>query len=98
MDDITALSRTGITVNLDADMAERVRQIAGDENLSVEDHIRLLIERDLRTRDEAEQVIHVFVAPELQGQPPGPVGREEDESDSDYARRSEALDILFGVR
>lgn len=93
-----ASDRTGITVRLAADTRDRVQRIAAMEHRSVAGYVAMLIERDLHARDEAERVITVFVAPELEGQPMGIVGREEGESDEDYARRAEALDTLFRAR
>ena len=98
MSETATPARTGLTVRLDPEARERVQRIAAHEHRSIAGYIQMLIERDLHARDEAERVIHVFVAPELEGKPPGPVGREEGESDAEYARRAEALDILFGVR
>jgi hypothetical protein len=45
-----------------------------------------------------QPIILVFVAPELRDSPVGAVGREEGETDDEYARRAEALDTLFGAR
>jgi hypothetical protein len=96
MADTTNLTRAGITVRLDPDVRDRVQRIAAHERRSVAAYVQMLIERDLRARDEAERVIHVFVAPELDGVPFGPVEREEGESDERYAARAEALRILIG--
>jgi hypothetical protein len=46
----------------------------------------------------AQPILLVFVAPELRDSPVGAVGREEGETDDEYARRAEALDTLFGAR
>jgi hypothetical protein len=96
MNDTTTLSRTGITVRLDPETRDRVQRIATHEHRSVAAYVQMLIERDLRARDEAERVIHVFIAPELEGVPFGPVEREEGETDEQYEARAEALRILFG--
>ena len=98
MNDTVAPARIGVTIRLDPDVAERVRRIAAHEHRSVAGHIQMLIERDPQARDEAERVIHVFTAPELQGQPLGTLIREEGETDERYASRTEALRILLGGR
>jgi hypothetical protein len=89
-------ARRRISVQLDPDVRERVRRIAAFEYRSVADYARMLVDRDLHARDEAERCIYVFVAPELKGLPPGLVGHEEGETDERYAARSETLRILFG--
>jgi hypothetical protein len=55
-----------------------------------------LMEREIRARDEAERVIRVHVAPELQGQPFGEPDGRPGESNRSYARRSKTIDTLFG--
>jgi hypothetical protein len=98
MDDTLASARTGITVRLASDVAERVRRIAAHEHRSVASHIQMLIERDLQARDEAERVIHVFVAPELEGEPLGTLQREDGETEERYASRVDTLRVLLGGR
>src|ERR1700733_10134041 len=98
MADTTSLTRTGITVRLDPDVRDRVQRIAAHEHRSVAAYVQMLIERDLHARDEAERVIHVFVAPELEGVPPGILVREDGETDERYAERAETLRILTGER
>jgi hypothetical protein len=46
--------------------------------------------------DEAERIIHVFTAPELQGEPPGTLVREAGETEDRYTRRAETLRTLLG--
>jgi hypothetical protein len=58
----------------------------------------MLIERDLQARDEAERVIHVFVAPELEGEPLGTLQREDGETEERYASRVDTLRVLLGGR
>ena len=96
MNDTTNLSRTGITVRLDPETRDRIQRIATHEHRSVAAYLQMLIERDLRARDEAERVIHVFIAPELGGEPPGTLVREAGETDARYAERAETLRILLG--
>lgn len=96
MADTTSLSRTGITVRLDPDVRDRVQRIATHEHRSVAAYVQMLIERDLRARDEAERVVHVFTAPELEGVPPGTLVREDGETDAQYAQHAETLRILLG--
>jgi predicted transcriptional regulator len=98
MSQIDAPTRTGSTVRLDRETRDRVQRIAALEHRSVAGYVQMLIERDLRARVEAERVIHVFVALELADASLGKVGRETGESDEDYNRRAEALDMLFGSR
>jgi hypothetical protein len=97
MSDAEAPARSGTTVRLDAATRERVQRIAAFEHRSIAGYVRMLIERDLQARDEAERIIRVFVAPELVGRPLGVAGREQGESEEDYARRATALDTLFGA-
>jgi hypothetical protein len=94
MNDTT--SRTGITVRLDPDVRDRVQRIATYEHRSIAGYLQMLIERDLRARDEAERIVHVFIAPELEGEPPAALLREENESDERYVERTEALRTLLG--
>jgi hypothetical protein len=96
MTDTTNVTRPGITVRLDPDIRDRIQRIAAYEHRSIAGYLHMLIERDLRARDEAERVIHVFTAPQLEGVPFGPVEREEGETDERYEARAEALRILFG--
>lgn len=98
MREADAPPRAGLTVRLDAATRDRVQRIAAFEHRSVNGYVQMLIERDLQARDEAEQVIHVFVAPELADAPPGTLLREPGESDERYAERSQALRILLGGR
>src|SRR5450631_1185171 len=96
MNDTVNLTRPGITVRLDPKVRDRVQRIAAHEHRSVAAYVQMLIERDLRARDDAERVIHVFVAPELEGEPPGTLVREAGETDERYAERAETLRILLG--
>jgi hypothetical protein len=98
MSEAEAPSRAGITVRLDQATRDRVQRIAAFEHRSIAGYVQMLIERDLQARDEAERVIHVFVAPELANEPIGTVGREDSECDEDYAARASALDTLFNAR
>lgn len=98
MSEAEAPSRTGITVRLDPATRDRVQRIAAFEHRSISGYVQMLIERDLQARDEAERVIHVFVAPELADETPGTLLREAGETDERYAERSEALRILLGGR
>jgi hypothetical protein len=95
MNDTANLTRTGITVRLDPEVRDRIQRIAAHEHRSIAGYVQMLIERDLHARDEAERVIYVFTAPELEGATVGPVEREEGESDERYQARAEALRILF---
>jgi hypothetical protein len=90
------LTRSGITVRLDPEVRDRIQRIAAHEHRSIAGYVQMLIERDLHARDEAERVIYVFTAPELEGVPFGPVAREEGETDERYDARAEALRVLFG--
>ena len=96
MNDAPALARTGITVRVDPETRDRIQAIAAHEHRSVAGYVQRLIEQDLRARDEAERIIYVFTAPELEGEPFGPIDREEGETDERYKARAEALRILFG--
>jgi predicted transcriptional regulator len=89
-------ARPGVTVRLDPEAHERLQQIAKAEHRSVAAFLERLIERELRARDEAERVIRVHVAPELQGQPFGEPDRRPGESDRSYARRKKTIAALFG--
>ena len=90
------LTRPRITVRLDPAVRDRILHIAAHEHRSVAGYIQMLIERDLRARDEAERVIYVFTVPELEGVSVGPVQREDGETDARYAERAEALRNLLG--
>ncbi|MSP01062.1 MAG: hypothetical protein EXR07_08450 [Acetobacteraceae bacterium] len=96
MSDTAKLTRPGITVRLDPDVRDRIQRIEAGEHRSIAGYVQMLIERDLRARDEAEPVIYVFTAPELEGEAPGILQREEGETDERYEARAEALRILFG--
>jgi hypothetical protein len=84
-------------VRLDPATRDRIQRIAAFEQRSISGYVQMLIERDLQARDEADRVIHVFVAPELGNEPFGTVGREEGERDEDYAARASAFDTLFNA-
>jgi hypothetical protein len=98
MSDTTTPTRTGVTVRLNPEVRDRIQRIAADERRSVAGYIQMLIDRDLHARDEAERVIHVFTAPELEGEPPGTLVREEDETGERHAKRAETLRTLLGGR
>ncbi len=92
----TPSARPGVTVRLDPEAHARLQQIAKAEHRSVAAVLERLVEREIRARDEAERVIRVHVAPELQGQPFGEPDRRPGESDRSYARRKKTIDTLFG--
>jgi hypothetical protein len=96
MTDTVNLTRPGITVRLDPEVRDRIQRIAAHEHRSIAGYVQMLIERDLRARDEAERIIYVFTAPELEGEPPGTLAREAGETDERYAERAETLRILLG--
>ena len=77
-------------------MRNRIQQIASAEHRSIAGYLQMLIERDLRARDEAERIVHVFTAREPQGEPVGTLIREDDETDDRYASRAETLQTLLG--
>jgi predicted transcriptional regulator len=89
-------ARPGVTVRLDPEVHERLQRIAKAEHRSVAAFLERLVECELRARDEAERVIRVHMAPELQGQPFGEPDRRPGESDASYARRKKTIDALFG--
>jgi hypothetical protein len=89
-------ARTGVTVRLASEAHDRLRRIAEAEHRSVAGYLELLVERELTGRDDAERVVHVHVAPELAGLPPGAIHREAGESQTRHARRRVALNKLFG--
>jgi predicted transcriptional regulator len=91
-------ARPGVTVRLDPEAHARLQQIAKAEHRSVAAVLERLVEREIKARDEAERVIRVHVAPELQGQPQGEILRQDGESDAAYARRSATIKKLFGER
>jgi predicted transcriptional regulator len=86
-------ARTGITVRLPADVRDRVQHIATAEHRSIAGYVQSLIERDLRARDEAERIIHVFA--ELQDELAGTLVREAGETEDRYSRRAEILRTLL---
>jgi hypothetical protein len=96
MSETASSSRAGITVRLPTDVRDRVQRVAAAEHRSIAGYLQMLIERDLRAREEAERIIHVFTAAELQDEPPGTLVREDDESDDRYASRVETLRTLLG--
>lgn len=94
----TSPARTGVTVRLDPDAHERLQRIAKFEHRSVAAYLEMLVEREIARREEAERVIRVHVAAELDGQAQGEIIREAGESDAAYARRNTTLKKLFGER
>jgi len=50
-----------------------------------------------RARDASECIVHVFTAPELQGERAGILAREDGETDERYASRVETLLTLLGA-
>lgn len=92
----TSPARTGVTVRLDPEAHERLQRIAKFEHRSVAAYLEMLVEREIARRDEAERVIRVHVAPELEGKPFGDPDRRPGESDMSYASRKKTIDTLFG--
>jgi hypothetical protein len=93
----TRASQSGVTVRLDPETHDRVRDIAASEHRSVAGYLERLVEQDLAARDEQERVVRIHVAPELAGTPLGTIDREPGESDAAHARRSANLKRLFGA-
>ena len=92
----TSPVRTGVTVRLDPEAHEHLQRIAKFEHRSVAAYLEMLVEREIARREEAERVIRVHVAPELEGQPFGNPDRRPSESDKSYANRKNTIDTLFG--
>jgi len=95
MPDANIAARPGVTVRLAPEAHARLQQIAKAEHRSVAAVLELLVEREIRARDEAERAIRVHVAAELQGQPFGEPDRRPGESDKSFARRKGTIDALF---
>jgi predicted transcriptional regulator len=89
---------SGITVRFSAPMRDRIARIAREEHRSAAAYIQQLVERDLQTREEAERVIRLYVAPGLPEAPAGQVAPEEGETTERHEHRSATLDALFGKR
>ena len=92
----TSSARTGVTVRLDPEAHERLHRIAKFEHRSVAAYLEMLVEREIARRDDAERVIRVHVAPELEGKPFGDPDRRPGEGDKSYANRKKTIDTLFG--
>jgi hypothetical protein len=93
---IASPARPGVTVRLEPEAHARLQQIAKAEHRSVAAVLELLVEREIRARDEAERMIRLHVAPELQGVPFGDPDRRPGESNKSYVRRKKTIDALFG--
>ena len=89
-------TRPGVTVRLDPEAHARLQQIVRAEYRSVAAVLELLVEREIRARDDTERVIRVHVAPELEGKSFGEPDRRPDESDKSFARRKKTIDAIFG--
>lgn len=89
-------ARPGVTVRLEPEAHARLQQIAKAEHRSVAAVLERLVEREIQARDEAERVIRLHVAPELQGQPFGDPDRRPGESEASHARRKKTVAALFG--
>lgn len=96
MPNATPAARPGVTVRLEPEAHARLQQIAKAEHRSVAAVLELLVEREIQARDDAERVIRVHVAPELQGEPFGDPDRRLGETDKSYASRKKTIDTLFG--
>jgi predicted transcriptional regulator len=96
MPNATPAARPGVTVRLEPEAHARLQQIAKAEHRSVAAVLELLVEREIQARDDAERVIRVHVAPELEGKPFGDPDRRRGESDKSYASRKKTIDTLFG--
>ena len=83
-------------MRLGRDVRDRVQHIAAAEHRSIAGYLQMLIVLDLQARDEAERVIHVFTAPELQDEPPGILLREADETEDRHASRVRTSRTLLG--
>ena len=91
-------SPPGITVRFAPETRQRVDSVATAEFRSAAAYIEVLVERDLKERDEAERVVRVHVATGLSDVPSGRVTRGVEEDDEGYVLRSSVLDALFGAR
>ena len=96
MPNATPAARPGVTVRLEPEAHARLQQIAKAEHRSVAAVLELLVEREIQARDDAERVIRVHVAPELEGKPFGDPDRRLGETDKSYASRKKTIDTLFG--
>jgi predicted transcriptional regulator len=96
MPNATPAARPGVTVRLEPEAHARLQQIAKAEHRSVAAVLELLVEREIQARDDAERVIRVHVALELEGKPFGDPDRRLGESDKSYASRKKTIDTLFG--
>lgn len=88
--------RTGVTVRLRREAHARLQELARFEHRSVAAVLERLVERELKAREEAERVIRVHVAPELEGKPFGEPSRRAGETDQAYQTRRETIAALFG--
>jgi hypothetical protein len=86
----------GITVRFPSPIRERVARLAEVEHRSAAAYIEQLVERDLRQRDEAERIVHVYVAADAP-EWTGTVVRGEQETVEDHAERTTILRQLFGA-
>ena len=96
MPNATPAARPGVTVRLEPEAHARLQQIAKAEHRSIAAVLELLVEREIQARDDAERVIRVHVALELEGKPFGDPDRRLGESDKSYASRKKTIDTLFG--
>ena len=92
----TASPGPGITVRFPKAVRERVNQVAQSEHRSVAAYIEDLVERDLRTRDEADRVVRVYVSADAPDWT-GTVIRGEQETEEEHAERTAVLNQLFGT-
>jgi hypothetical protein len=89
--------KAALTLRLDPAGFRRLRLLAAAENRTPTNWVETVVLRELRARDEANRVLTVASAPELEGAAAGELVRSEGETDARYAERRALLAELLAI-
>lgn len=89
--------KAALTLRLDPAGFRRLRLLAAAENRTPTNWVETVVLRELRARDEANRVLTVASAPELEGAAAGELLRSEGETDARYAERRALLSELLAI-
>lgn len=86
-----------LTLRLGTEPFRQLALLAAEENRTPTNFVETLVLRELRSRSEEGRMLTMRVAPETVGTDPGPLLRNEGESDESYAERQALFAELLAL-